>query len=275
MKRDAADGTVPAVMPRRSHPLLIRLAALLAGTLPAAAQAPIRTPVYDLVIVHEPVKPDPAALETFAAIRQAIAAKDETKLATLIAPDFAALSCSTDPTAPCPPHKPPSTQGRSPVERLRLALCCGGRADPAVSATERTEAMFGVLGSLLDGGETAGAETVCHPALPQFDRRAVATLAKRLDLESSSMRIAAASIEARAKPERDAPVLATIPKGAILPLLTTSATPAPGGWTVLALPAGGVGYAEGVVLDELAPEAACLRKTKAGWRLAVLIGRQS
>lgn len=275
MKHDAANGTVRAVMPRRSHPLLILLAALSAGAFPAAAQAPIRTPAYDLVVVHEPAKPDPAALETFSAIRQAITAKDDAKLTALIAPDFAALSCSTDPTAPCPPRKGLQTQGRSPIERLRLALCCGGRADPGVSAADRTEAMFGVLGSLLDGGVTAGAETVCQPALPQFDRQAVATLAKRLDLESSAMRITATPIEARAKPERDAPVLATIPKGAILPLLTTSATPAPGGWTVLALPAGGIGYAEGIALDELAPEAACLRRTKAGWRLAVLIGRRS
>lgn len=275
MKRDAVDATVTDVMPRQPCLLLPLLAALLAGALPSEPQTPIKTPTYDLVFIREPAKPDPVAIDTFAAIRQAIAAKNEAKLAALIAPDFAALSCSTDPTAPCPLRNAGAKQGRSPIERLRLALCCSGRADPTVSAADRTEAMFGVLNSLLDGGAAAGAETVCQPALPQFDRQAVAALSKRLDVEASAMRIATTPVEARTKPERDADVLATIPKGAILPLLTTSATPAPDGWTVLALPTGGVGYAEGVALDELAPESACVRKTKAGWRLAVLIGRQS
>lgn len=245
------------------------------SAVPVSAQAPLKTPAYEPVLVVEAAKPDPSALETLVAIRQATAAKDEKRLADLLAPDFSALSCSADPTAPCPPRKASAAQGRSPIQRLKLALCCGGRDDPAVSPADRADSMFGVLASLLDGGAAAGSETVCQPALPQFDRARLATLAKRLDVDASTMRIAASPVTARVQPEPAAAIAATLPKGAILPLLATSSTPAPGGWTVLALPGGGVGYAEGVVLDELAPEAACVRRTKAGWRLAVLIGRQS
>ena len=250
------------------------VAVLLAGV--ASAQAPVRTPAYDLLIVRDTPPPDPAAAETLSALRQAAAAKDEGRLAGLLAPDFTALSCSADPTTACAPGKGPARVTKPPIERLRLALCCGGRDDPAVPPRDRNEAMFGVLASLLEGGTAAGdAGEVCQPALPRFDRRKLAALAKRVDVDASTMRIAAAPIEARPRPDRTATVAATIPKGTIVPLLTTSATPAPAGWTVLALPSGGLGYAEGVSLDEIAPEAACVRRTKDGWRLAVVIGRQS
>ena len=272
MKRILPGSTVPSAMLRR----FLLMSILSAAALPASAQAPLRTPAYEPLLVAEPAKPDLSALETLAAIRQAAASKDEKRLADLLTPDFAALSCSADPTTSCPPRKAVSqARGRTPLERLKLALCCGGRDDPAVSPADRADSMFGVLASLLDGGAAAGSETVCQPALPQFDRARLATLAKRLDVDASTMRIAASPVTAQAQPEPAAAIAATLPKGAILPLLTTSSTPAPGGWTVLALPGGGVGYAEGVVLDELAPEAACVRRTKAGWRLAVLIGRQS
>lgn len=272
MIRIVPDNTVPAPMLR----LFLLVPILSAAVLPASAQAPLKTPAYEPVLVTEATKPDFAALETLTVIRQAAATKDEKRLADLLAPDFAAMACSADPTLACPPRKVASpARGRSPLERLRLALCCGGRDDPAVSAADRAEAMFGVLASLLYGGAAAGSETVCQPALPQFDRARLAALARRLDVDASAMRVAASPVTARGQPEPAAAIVATLPKGAILPLLTTSATPAPGGWTVLALPGGGVGYAEGVVLDELAPEAVCVRNTKAGWRLSLLIGRQS
>ena len=220
MKRIRPGSTVPTAMLRR----FFLVSVLSAAALPASAQAPLKTPAYEPVLVAEAAKPDYSALETLAAIRQAATANDEKRLADLLALDFAALACSADPTTPCPPRKGSSpARGRTPLERLRLALCCGGRDDPAVSPADRTESMFGVLASLLDGGAAAGSEMVCQPALPQFDRARVAALARRLDVEASTMRVAASPVTARAQPEPAAAIVATLPKGVILPLLTTSA----------------------------------------------------
>ena len=260
--------------------LLFVLPVLLATAMPAGAQAPLSTSAFELLKVRDAAAPDSGAIETLSAIRAAVSAKDEARLAALLAPDFVALSCEADPTAPCAPGKTKAVRAKgASLERLRLALCCGGRDDPAVAPDARTEALFGVLGSLLENGVAARApdvaDDVCQPALPAFDKQKTKALAKRLDIDPSTMRVAASPIEARSRPERTVAVIATFPQGAIVPLLTTLATPVPAGWTALALPSGGIGFAEGVTLGELAPEAVCVRKSKHGWRLAVLVGRQS
>ena len=111
--------------------------------------------------------------------------------------------------------------------------------------------------------------------MPTVDRPKLKALAKLLDLEPTAFRLAAAPVAAKTRADRAAPVVATLPKGAVIPLLTGPGVTAPAGWTALALPAGGVGFAEGVTLDELAPETLCVRPTRERWRLALLIGRQN
>lgn len=240
------------------------------------------TPAYPtLTIGAAAAPPDAAALAAWDAIRAAVAAKSEPRLAALLAPDFTALSCSSDPTMACAPGRvraAPRAKG-GPLATLKVALCCGGRDDPTISAKDRTEAMFGLLDSILQGGKPAAspelAESVCLPAIPSVDRSALAAISKRLDIDSTNLRAAATPIEARGRPDRTAPVLTTLPAGAVVPVVTAQAVRVPDGWSAFALPAGGVGFAEGVTLDELAPESVCIRRAKDGWRLAILIGRQS
>ncbi len=256
-------------------------AVLIFATVAAHAQAPIKTPAYELLVVTTPAAATPAAAETFTALRAAIAAKDAKRLGALLASDFAALSCSADPTEHCAPGRVPAVRaGKTPLDKLRLALCCGGKDDKSVDAKTRDEAMWGLLDSLLTVSGAPGpvaelGDAACLPALPAIDRSKAKELAKALDIEASTFRIAAASIEARGRTDRAAPVAVTLPKGALVPLVTGHGTVAPDGWTALALPAGGVGFAEGVTLDELAPEALCVRQTRDGWRLTYLIGRQN
>ena len=247
----------------------------------AFAQAPVKTPAFETLIALPLQAAPPGATEAFATLRAAVAAKDAGRLKGLLAPDFAALACSGDPTLPCAPGRSPSVPtGKTPLDRLRLALCCGGRDDKSIDAATRDEALWGLLASLLATNAApalgaTGGDAVCQPAIPIVDRPKLKALAKSLDLEPTAFRLAAEPVAARTRADRAAPVVATLPKGAVVPLLTGPGVTVPDGWTALALSAGGVGFAEGVTLDELAPEALCVRPTRGGWRLALLIGRQN
>ena len=246
----------------------------------ARAQAPVKTAAYDLLIVTS-AAPAPAAAEVFAPLRAAVAAKDAKRLGALLAPDFAALSCSADPTAPCAPGRVPSVRaGKTPLDKLRLALCCGGKDDKSGDQKTRDEAMWGLLDSLLTVAALPApsaelGNAVCLPALPAIDRAKAKALAKALDLEPSTFRIAAMPIEAKASADRVAAIATMLPKGALVPSVINPGTVVPAGWIALALPAGGVGFAEGVTLEEVAPEALCVRQGHEGARLVYLIGRQN
>jgi hypothetical protein len=224
--------------------------AWFAATGAALAQTIPRTSAYRAVAITPAPQMPAEAQAAVAGLRKAVDTHDAKTLAARVA---------------------------SPLERLRLALCCEGKDDPSVSANARDEALWGVLGSLLQsaapGANPDIKNAVCVPGLPVFDRAAARAIVRAAAVEPEGLRVASAAFDARAQPDAKATIRYHFEGGTIVPLAGALTEPPPAGWTALALPEGGIGYANDVALEETTPQSLCLRPGPKGWTLAVLILR--
>ena len=148
---------------------------------------------------------------------------------------------------------------------------------PAAGPRTIEDVVIGQLSGMIDG-TTLGTHPdlpglACLPAWPLFDRAAAKKIATTASVDDSDLRIASNVTPVRTAPKLEAEVLATLPVGAIVPLVNDRFGDVPPGWSALALPDGRVGWSDDLGLDELDPVGPCFVKENGAWKLALVILR--
>jgi hypothetical protein len=255
------------------------LFALLATVAAAHAQTPGKTYAPVAVSFDRAAEDDADLMQLLKILRNAAQGKDVASFEATLSPAFTALDCSASPLKPCGPGKAKIVGGKAgkPLERMRLAFCCEGKASPDMPPEAQNETMFAILGTTL-GGTSVGANPdakgqVCSPALPAFDRVKAAKAARAAGVEPENLRYAAADMQLLAKPVRGAPASARLAAGDLAPVVTDLTSDTPPGWTAIGLPDGGIGYTNALGLEELTPAAMCFGKVKGQWRIVSTIQR--
>lgn len=220
---------------------------------------------------------DPAFLTFLAGLRSAVQAKRIRPIERALARGFVALNCAASPLAPCAPGKAPELGRRigEPLQRMRLAFCCGGAAAPDVSTAAQDDTLFATADSALGAG-APGANPdapgeICAPALPRLDRAKVAAAAQAAGVEPENLRVATADLPLREQPAGDRK--GVLSAGSIAPIVTDLTRETPAGWTAIALPDGSIGYTDHLGLDEIAPAALCFGRIDGRWRIVAAILR--
>ena len=216
------------------------------------------------------------------ALREAVSKTAWSTIDAALAPDFDVLACTPNPTLACMPGAAKTGQLKrrlQPADRLRQGLCCADIPKKEITKRLQEETILGLLDAYLSE-ETIGfhpmlPQTACLPAFAKYDAGKAAEIAQRADIEPENLRLAAASFPLRAKPDAHAAEIAVVPAGRIVPLVTLGQENLAAGWNAIALPQGGLGFADKVSLNELAPAGICFKKNQKGdWAITFIIQRQ-
>ena len=258
----------------------VLFAALAVVATSAHAQSTDRKPFEAVSVTYDRERAaDPGFVDVLKRVRAAIDKQIVQDLAPLLARDFAVIECAANPLTPCAPGKSKILAAKvaAPIDRLRLALCCDGDPASAVPRIEQDEAVTGTLGSILAAAGAGGSpdlrDAVCVPALPAFDRARAAKAVAAARVEPEDLRVTNTQVTLRTKADKSAPVAATLPAGSLALLVTGLTASVPDGWSVVALPAGGIGYTDELAFEDTAPPALCFTKGAAGWQASTLIQR--
>ncbi|MDE2364939.1 MAG: hypothetical protein KGM42_19850 [Hyphomicrobiales bacterium] len=262
-------------------PAFIRLALAVSVLASPAFSTRATTPgkTYAPVRVSYAADSDPDLAALVASLRNAAKAKQAEPFETAMAPSFVALDCAANPLKACAPGKAKIVGGKAgkPLERMRLAFCCEGKASPDTPVESQDETMFAILAATLDaktiGPNPDAKGEVCAPALPAFDRAKAGKAAKAAGVEPENLRVATVDMPLRRRPTREYEPAATIEAGALAPIVTDLTDDTPAGWTAVGLPDGSVGYTDALGFDELAPAAICFGKAQGQWRIVSTIQR--
>lgn len=259
---------------------LLCVLVVIFGILPALAQSPPSRPYKATTATYDRSAESDADLAALVkATRAAVEAKDAGALSALLSEKFVALDCVANPLKPCAPGKAKSVGARNarPIDRLRLAFCCEGKPAPDMPEAAQNDTMFAILAAnLAAGGLGANPDAkgeVCAPALPRLDRARAGAAAKAAGVEPENLRVAAASISLREKPDSGAAAVSHLDPGDLAPIVTDLTANTPSGWSAIALPDGAIGYTDALGLDELTPSAICFGRDKAGWKIVATIQR--
>ena len=258
--------------------LAFSLALVVGASFSIVTAASAQTKPYTAHIARiVPVAPDEALKALIETVR-AIAARSElSAFAPLLANDFTVIVCKPDPLAPCAANAPGTRQSdpaQKPAERLSSGLCCPGVSPEQITDELRAETVSGIISGAIESGQLSEHETpglFCTPYWPVYDRKAAATIVTAAGSSAEFLRYAGQQIIVREKPAADAPILATLERGALTPMLSDVATQMPDGWYAIGLPSGRIGYSDMLGLEELTPSGVCFRRYGADWKIAMVI----
>ena len=264
--------------PMRFASALFAVLAMLATS--AHAQSTDRKAFEAVAVTYDRERAtNPGFVDAVKKVRAALEKQAVQELAPLLARDFTVIECVANPLTPCAPGKSKTLAAKVavPLDRLRLALCCEGDPASAVPRIEQDEAVTGTLGSILTATSAGGSPdlpgSMCVPALPAFDRARAAKAVAAARVEPEDLRVTNTLVTLRAKADKTAPVTATLPAGSLALLVTGLTASVPDGWSVVALPAGGIGYTDELAFEDTASPALCFTKGAAGWQASTLIQR--
>ena len=260
--------------------LRLTICIVLAGTNAAFAQSPPSKPYKAVAATFDrPADSDADLAALLKETRAAVEAKDAAALGGLVSEKFVALECAANPLKPCAPGKAKAIGAKiaRPLDRMRLAFCCGGKLAPDMPEAAQNDTMFAILAANLAAGEPGenpdAKGQVCLPALPRFDRTRAAAAAKAAGVEPENLRIAATTIPLRPRPDAATQATTRLDAGDLAPIVTDLTADIPSGWNAIALPDGSIGYTDALGLDELTPGAICFGKEKTGWKIVATIQR--
>lgn len=258
---------------------LSAFAGLWAATEPARAEPRAYTPA-PAVFTRE-AGSDAGLRATIARLRTAVAAHDMATLDGALAPDFAVIACSTNPTAACAPGAKGVSvaKGKNAAERLRAGLCCAGTPKKQITEAMRVETALGLVGAALAddniGASPALSGSACLPAPAAYDPKAVAAIVRAADVDPQNLRVTTADLVLLQKPDDAAPEAARVPAGRIVALATLGQEGLAAGWTAAALPQGGVGFTRQLVFDDLVQPTLCFVKgSDSAWKIKLIIERK-
>lgn len=262
--------------------------AAAAALFAVAAQAEDRQSYVPAMARIETVAPEPELAALIGRLTAAVAEGRAGAVDAEIAPDVAAYDCYLDATAPCrrrgaarPAGKSgKAASGPAAPQRLREALCCADIAPAKITPKLRDESLLGFIGAALEP-ETLGRSPIdpgllCAPAAPLFDAEAARRIAEAARVDREDLRLAQEALTLREAPRKDAPIVATLPAGAVAPMVTEATQALPSGWSAVAAPDGRLGFTDQLALGDLGASALCFaRDTTGRWRISAVAERKS
>ncbi len=264
-------------MRRLSTGLIVAFGLLAFGAESACAQYKPYEPTTATFNVIE----DAALKDLVASLQKAATDQNMPALQASLAKSFTVITCKPDPALPCAPGKKGVKQMAaklSPAERLAQGLCCAGVPRAQITKEMIAESVVGQFGAALEAGPTGAhpdvAGAACLPGWPLFDRAKAARIARAAGIEPGNLRVADNEVPIRLKPDAKEPVAETLPKGAVVPLVTDLDRPPPDGWNAIALAKGGLGYTDALGLNEMAPAGLCFVREGTIWKAGFFVLRE-
>jgi hypothetical protein len=261
-------------------PLFLASAALAALLLasPSAGAAEDPKPYEPVVVTYDTSGTDDPELKALVeSLKKAIMSGDVATLKASAAPEVKIYSVmigfpdSSPPDALSDPEKRPGDQ------RLDDAAALTTSGDVDYSREDLDGLVVDLFGNALDeetlGHSKTAKGAICSPAEPIFDRDKALAIADAAGVPAGNLWILSEDTEFREKPGTDAPVLAKLVAGTIVPFQEGSVEgeDGDGDWYSVVLPSAKIGYALNDISRGFQATSVCYGQVDGKWAVTAVI----
>lgn len=235
-------------------------------------------PYEAVVVTYDTAGTDDAELKVLIeSLKKATLSGDIATLKASAAPEVKIYSVmigfpdATPPEALSDPEKRPGDQRLDDA----AALTTSGNVD--YSREDLDGLVVDLFGNALDEGTLGHSKTakgaICSPAEPVFDRDKALAVADAAGVPAGNLWILSEATEFREKPSADAPVLATLAAGTIVPFQEGSVEgeDGEGDWYSVVLPSAKIGYALNDISRGFQATSVCYGKVDGKWAVTAVI----
>jgi len=252
-------------------------ALLLASPFAHAAEGEPK-PYEPLVVTYDSTGTDDAELKALVeSLKKAIQSGDVATLKASAAPEvkiYSVMIGFPDAALPDPLSDPEKRPGD---QRLDDAAALTTSGDVDYSREDLDGMVVDLFGNALDEGTIGPSKTakgaICSPAEPVFDRDKALAIADAAGVPSSNLWILSEETEFRENPSADAPVLAKLAAGTIVPFQEGSVEgeDGEGDWYSIVLPSAKIGYALNDISRGFQATSVCYGKVDGKWAVTAVI----
>lgn len=235
-------------------------------------------PYEPVVVTYDTSGTDDAELKAFVeTLRKAIMSGDVGTLKASAAPEvkiYSVMIGFPDSASPDPLSDPEKRPGD---QRLDDAAALTTSGDVDYSREDLDGLVVDLFGNALDeetiGHSKTAKGAICSPAEPIFDRDKALAIADAAGVPSGNLWILTEDTEFREKPSTDAPVLAKLVAGTIVPFQEGSVEgeDGEGDWYSVVLPSAKIGYAMNDISRGFQTTSVCYGKVDGQWAVTAVI----